>query len=145
MLTICDLYCGAGGSTAGAVMINNVVATVASNHWDRAIETHSANHPNTDHIQADLSQIDPRLFPTTDLLWASPSCTKHSIAQGRKRQDAQPDLFGEILPEAAAERSRATCRFSTLVAEAESVTCGFAEFSSRWRTSFSQLRGGSEN
>lgn len=108
MLTITDLYCGAGGSTAGAVMINNVVATVASNHWDRAIETHSANHPDTDHIQADLSQIDPRLFPTTDLLWASPSCTKHSIAQGRKRQDAQPDLFGEILPEAAAERSRAT-------------------------------------
>lgn len=108
MLTTTDLYCGAGGSTAGAVMINNVVATVASNHWDRAIETHSANHPDTDHIQADLSQIDPRLFPTTDLLWASPSCTKHSIAQGRKRQDAQPDLFGEILPEAAAERSRAT-------------------------------------
>ena len=103
MLTITDLYCGAGGSTAGAVMINNVVARVASNHWDRAIETHSANHPDTDHIQADLSQIDPRLFPTTDLLWASPSCTKHSIAQGRKRQDAQPDLFGEILPEAAAE------------------------------------------
>ena len=43
MLTITDLYCGAGGSTAGAVMINNVVARVASNHWDRAIETHSAN------------------------------------------------------------------------------------------------------
>ena len=50
MLTITDLYCGAGGSTAGAVMINNVVARVASNHWDRAIETHSANHPDTDHI-----------------------------------------------------------------------------------------------
>ncbi|OBI29047.1 DNA cytosine methyltransferase [Mycolicibacter sinensis] len=107
-LTLTDLFCGAGGSSTGAVSIRGVAAKVASNHWDRAIETHSRNHPNADHIQADISQIDPRYFPTTDLLWASPSCTNHSIAQGRRRQDSQPDLFGEILPDAAAERSRAT-------------------------------------
>jgi DNA (cytosine-5)-methyltransferase 1 len=82
---------------------------VASNHWGLAIESHAANHPDTDHIQADLSQIDPRLFPRTDLMWASPSCTAHSAAQGKKRLDLQqPDLFGDILPEEAAERSRAT-------------------------------------
>ena len=107
-LTLTDLFCGAGGSSTGAIAFGNVTVKTAANHWAKAIETHSLNHPDADHIQADLSQIDPRYFPNTDLLWASPSCTKHSIAQGKKRQDAQPDLFGETLPEEAAERSRAT-------------------------------------
>lgn len=57
---------------------------------------------------ANISQTNPAYFPRTDLLWASPSCTKHSVAQGKRRQDAQPDLFGETLPGEAAERSRAT-------------------------------------
>src|SRR5699024_4696464 len=51
---------------------------------------------------------DPRRYPTTDVAWFSPSCTNHSIAKGARRGDQQPDLFGEILPNAAAERSRAT-------------------------------------
>lgn len=108
MIEITDLFCGAGGSSTGATAFKDVSVRVAANHWDRAIETHSLNHPDADHIQADISQIDPRYFPNTMILWASPSCTKHSIAQGKKRQDAQPDLFGETLPDAAAERSRAT-------------------------------------
>ncbi|MFA5605900.1 MAG: DNA cytosine methyltransferase [Leucobacter sp.] len=83
--TLTDLFCGAGGSSTGATLVGTAVRC-ASNHWAKAIETHSLNHPGADHIQADLSQIDPRYFPNTDLLWASPSCTKHSIAQGKKRQ-----------------------------------------------------------
>ena len=55
-----------------------------------------------------MSQVDPRRYPGTDVLWASPECTNHSQAKGRRRHDGQPDLFGEILPDAAAERSRAT-------------------------------------
>ncbi|ABE67565.1 hypothetical protein PBI_PMC_64 [Mycobacterium phage PMC] len=108
MLTLLDMFCGAGGSSTGAVQVPGIEVRVAANHWKLAVETHGANHPTTDHICADLSQIDPRLFPNTDILWASPSCTKHSIAQGLKRLDKQPDLFGETLPDAAAERSRAT-------------------------------------
>jgi DNA (cytosine-5)-methyltransferase 1 len=107
-LTMTDLFCGAGGSSTGAVAIPQVVVKQAMNHWSRAIETHALNHPAADHLCADVSQVDPTYFPRTDLLWASPSCTKHSVAQGKKRQDAQPDLFGETLPDAAAERSRAT-------------------------------------
>ena len=81
---------------------------LAANHWDIAIETHNANHPDTDHLQADISNTDPRYIATTDLLWASPECTNHSRAKGRKLAGQQPDLFGDVLPEAAAERSRAT-------------------------------------
>lgn len=108
MLTMTDMFCGGGGSSTGAIMIPGVRVVMAANHWKLAIETHAANHPDTDHRCADLSQVDPRLFPRTNIGWFSPSCTKHSVAQGKKRLDAQPDLFGEILPNEAAERSRAT-------------------------------------
>lgn len=107
-LTLTDLFCGAGGSSTGAVTIPGVEVRIASNHWDLAVETHNTNHPNADHLCADLSAVDPRRLPRTDLLWASPECTNHSVARGKRRADAQPDLFGETLPDAAAERSRAT-------------------------------------
>ena len=110
MLTLTDLFCGAGGSSTGAIQVPGVTARAASNHWQLAVDTHNTNHPDADHICADLSQIDPRYFPTTDILWASPECTNHSIARGKKRaQDGMgPDLFGQGLPEEAAQRSRAT-------------------------------------
>lgn len=107
-ITLADFFCGAGGSSTGADLVPGVELIVAANHWDLAVQTHAANHPGAEHIQADISQYEPRLFPHTDIAWFSPSCTKHSVAQGKKRADKQPDLFGETLPDAAAERSRAT-------------------------------------
>ena len=68
------------------------------------METHNANHPDTDYDPADLFQVDPRGYQRTDVLWASLECTR-----GRRRNiDATPDLFDEVLPNEAAERSRAT-------------------------------------
>lgn len=106
-LTMTDLFCGAGGSSTGAMSVPGVTVRLAANHWATAIETHNANHPDTDHLQADISNTDPRYIPATDLLWASPECTNHSRAKGRKLP-SQPDLFGDVLPDEAAERSRAT-------------------------------------
>lgn len=108
MLTVTDLFAGAGGSSTGAVSVPGVEIRVASNHWQRAIDVHNANHPDALHVCADITQIDPRRFPRTDLLWASPECTNHSLAKGRKMLGRQPDLFDETLPDEAAERSRAT-------------------------------------
>jgi len=107
-LTITDLFCGAGGSGLGAHAAGFDLK-IAANHWAKAIETHAANFPDTEHDCADISQVDARRYPATDVLWASPECTNHSQAKGQKRVgDGQPDLFGETLPDAAAERSRAT-------------------------------------
>jgi DNA (cytosine-5)-methyltransferase 1 len=106
-LTITDLFCGAGGSGLGAHAAGFDLR-LAANHWAKAIETHAANFPDTEHDCADISQVDPRRYPATDVLWASPECTNHSQAKGRKRTEGQPDLFGETLPDEAAERSRAT-------------------------------------
>jgi DNA (cytosine-5)-methyltransferase 1 len=107
-LTIADLFCGAGGSGLGASVVPGVQLRYAANHWRQAVETHAANFPDTDHDVADISQVDPRRTPRTDILWASPECTNHSVAKGRRRVTAQPDLFGETLPDEASERSRAT-------------------------------------
>ncbi|WP_194825524.1 DNA cytosine methyltransferase [Nocardia sp. XZ_19_231] len=109
MITLTDLFCGAGGSSSGAVQVPGVQVRMAANHWPLAVETHNTNHPNTDHDCADLSQVEPRRYARTDILWASPECTNHSVARGRRRNiDSTPDLFDDVLPDAAAERSRAT-------------------------------------
>jgi DNA (cytosine-5)-methyltransferase 1 len=107
-LTVTDLFCGAGGSAAGATVVPGVELRMAANHWRLAVDTHARNFPAADHDVADISAADPRRYPSTDILWASPECTNHSQAKGRRRTDGQPDLFGETLPDPAAERSRAT-------------------------------------
>lgn len=111
-LTVTDLFCGAGGSSSGLVEAGYKVV-IAANHWDLAIKSHQANHPDTDHAQADISQVDPRYFPRTHVLWGSPECTNHSIAKGVKRQRMQDQALFELdgtrpLPDEAANRSRAT-------------------------------------
>ncbi|OZF09847.1 DNA methyltransferase [Rhodococcus sp. 15-1154-1] len=109
MITLTDMFCGAGGSSTGAIQVPGIQVRLAMNHWQLAIETHNTNHPNTDHACADISAADPRFYPGSDILWASPECTNHSVARGKKRNlDATPDLFDEVLPDEAADRSRAT-------------------------------------
>ncbi|MEV6527143.1 DNA cytosine methyltransferase [Longispora sp. NPDC051575] len=107
-LTLTDLFCGAGGSSSGAERVDGVRTVMAANHWDRAIATHNHNLPHAAHDCADISQVDPRRYPATDILWASPECTNHSQAKGVRDADKVPDLFDQVLPSDAAERSRAT-------------------------------------
>lgn len=106
MITATDLFCGAGGSSLGAESTGKVRLVMAANHWQTAIDVHQEHFPHAAHDVADISQADPRRYPASDLLIASPECTNHSQARGvsRKRQD--PSLWDA--PDPAAERSRAT-------------------------------------
>lgn len=107
-LTVVDFFCGAGGSSQGAAAIPGVTIRLAANHWAKAIESHAANFPRADHFQGDIHDADAARFPTADLFWASPECPQWSKARGIRRDfDKQPDLFGEVLPDPAADRSRA--------------------------------------
>lgn len=113
MITVTDLFCGAGGSSSGLSALPGVTVVMAANHWKLAIESHEINHPDTKHSSADISQVEPSWFPTTDILWASPECTNHSVAKGIKRQRAVNEALFELdgtrpLPDEAAIRSRAT-------------------------------------
>lgn len=98
-----DLFCGAGGTSTGLLLaarsLGITVRLLAVNHWRVAIDTHSANHPDARHLSTGLESVTPaEVVPggKLDLLWASPSCTHHSIARsGRPCNDqsrAQPLL-----------------------------------------------------
>lgn len=105
-----DLFCGAGGSTCGALQIPGVRVVMAANHSRHAIDTHQYNHPDTDHDCADISQVVPTKYPRTDILWASPECTNHTRAKGKKRGHGEFNggLFATDGTDEAAIRSRAT-------------------------------------
>jgi DNA (cytosine-5)-methyltransferase 1 len=79
MPTICDCFCGAGGSSTGAVAANYDLLW-AGNHDPVATAVHAANHPTAEHACADLMEIDWRDVPRPDVLWASPSCQPFSKA-----------------------------------------------------------------
>lgn len=64
----------------------------AINHWDVAIETHSANHPAARHLCADINDVRPEKFfrrGELDWLFASPECTHFSKARGGLPVDDQ--------------------------------------------------------
>ena len=92
---VVDMFCGAGGESTGifqaAAERDMKVNLLAINHWERAMETHAANHPSAEHLCESVEKIDPiKVIPgqKLDLLWASPECTHHSVARGgRPRSD----------------------------------------------------------
>jgi DNA (cytosine-5)-methyltransferase 1 len=79
-----DLFAGAGGFSTGARMAG-VDVVWAANHWQAAVDTHSANHPEADHACQDLHQADWSKVPRHDILLASPACQGHSRARGKDR------------------------------------------------------------
>jgi DNA (cytosine-5)-methyltransferase 1 len=105
-LTITDLFAGAGGSSTGAMQVPGVEVRIAANHWQLVCDIHALNHPNTDHAVVDLHQERPSFFPKTDILWASPECTKWSQANGAKLPAIEEGLFEDPLSDDAKNRSR---------------------------------------
>ncbi|MCZ1006375.1 DNA cytosine methyltransferase [Streptomyces lydicus] len=114
-LSVMDWFCGAGGSSQGAHAVPGVRVERAANHWLRAIESHAANFPNTDHYQGDIRKAPVWDWPVADIFWASPECTNWSVAKGRRRDFAsamQGDLFSLLAAQdddepTAEEESRA--------------------------------------
>lgn len=62
-LQIADLFCGAGGSTTGirqaVARIGRKANILAINHWQVAIQTHSANNNGVSHLCESVDHIDP--------------------------------------------------------------------------------------
>ena len=80
-----DLFSGWGGLTEGAFQAG-VDVVYAANHWPRAVEIHSANHPSVEHVCQDLRQADWTRLPSYELLLAAPACQGHSLASRGKRR-----------------------------------------------------------
>jgi DNA (cytosine-5)-methyltransferase 1 len=109
-LSLTDLFCGAGGASIGAEAAG-LKLVLGINHWQQAIETHSANFPNAAHDCRDVSETHPSRYGSTHLLWASPECPTWSQARGKRRNfTGQLGLSEEFepLPTEAEEKSRVT-------------------------------------
>ena len=95
-LHVVDMFCGGGGESTGlfaAAERNGLkIRLSAINHWERAIETHSANYPEAEHFCESVEHLDPAKVVASgmlDLLWASPECTHHSKARGGRPKSEQ--------------------------------------------------------
>lgn len=104
--TVTDMFAGGGGSSTGMAMIPGVRIVMAANHLQLAMDVHNLNHQDTDHATVDLHAEDPRFFSKTDILWASPECTKWSQANGADLPDIEADLFTDVDEASAANQSR---------------------------------------
>lgn len=93
---VADLFCGAGGATAGvyraARELGVPLGVIAVNHWPTAIETHAANYPDATHLCMSVESVDPRqVVPSgrLHLLIAGVECTHHSNARGGRPMNDQ--------------------------------------------------------
>lgn len=84
MSTAIDLFAGSGGFTTGAEQAGLDVVW-AANHWPLAVECHSRNHPDTEHLCQDLHQADWSKVPKADIVLASPCCQGHSKSRGKDK------------------------------------------------------------
>lgn len=97
-----DLFCGGGGSVTGAIdALKEADVSYEGrcfNHWEVAVRTIQANHPEMvpdfGRACAPVESVLPdEIFPDDptrlDVLWASPSCTHHSVAAGGKPRSNQ--------------------------------------------------------
>jgi DNA (cytosine-5)-methyltransferase 1 len=92
-----DLFCGLGGASEGAAQTcrregRSIGSHLALNHWEPALLTHKANHPDATHLQEDIRRVNPldHVKPEeTGLLVAGVDCTHFSRALGGKPRSAR--------------------------------------------------------
>jgi DNA (cytosine-5)-methyltransferase 1 len=100
-----DLFAGAGGTSTGLALackdLGREVELTAINHWQKAIDTHSANHPWAKHICQSVESVNPReVVPEGHLqiLVASPECQHFSrAAGGRPKLDQRRASAWQVL------------------------------------------------
>lgn len=96
-ITATDLFAGAGGASEGLAQ-SGIDLKICANHNPLAIATHRLNHPGTEHRQASVQDVDWRSFPSTDILWASPSCfpAGHLVTTARGQVPIEDVEIGDL-------------------------------------------------
>lgn len=100
-----DLFAGIGGSSTGAQLAGCRIVW-AANHWPDAVQWHTQNHPETNHVCQDLHQAKWETVPPHDLMMASPSCQGHTKARGKNNPAHDSSRSTAWAPVAAAEYHR---------------------------------------
>jgi len=105
-----DLFCGAGGSSRGAFLAG-ATPVAALDMWQLATETYKLNFPDALTYRMKASSLSPQRVldevGKIDLLLASPECTNHSIARGKRpRCDDSRNTAFEVIRFAKALKPR---------------------------------------
>lgn len=91
-LTFLDIFAGAGGASVGLEKAGlKPVGAIEIDAW--AAETYTYNHPNTQIIEADITQLnnsDFSQFKGVDLIVGGPPCQGFSIAASNRRNSKDP-------------------------------------------------------
>jgi DNA (cytosine-5)-methyltransferase 1 len=85
---VVDLFCGAGGFSAGAAMAGAKII-YACDVDEQALQVHKLNHPETQHVCQSLPAMNIP-FPTDGRQWhlhSSPPCQKLSVANNTHRKE----------------------------------------------------------
>ena len=80
-----DNFAGGGGASTGIELALGRIVNAAINHAPAAILMHKTNHPFTEHYQASVWDVDPRMVcrgRPVALAWFSPDCKHFSKAKG---------------------------------------------------------------
>ncbi len=80
-----DIFAGAGGVSDGMEAAHGKPPEVAINHDEDAVSVHTVNHPQTEHIRADVREVCPMEAVRgrrVRHIHLSPDCTDHSQAKG---------------------------------------------------------------
>lgn len=87
---IVDNFAGGGGASTGIEMATGLSVDIAINHDPAAIAMHKANHPETEHYNESIWDVDPVKAckgRKVGLAWFSPDCKHHSKAKGGRPVD----------------------------------------------------------
>lgn len=98
-MRVLDLFCGAGGFSEGLVQAGHEIVCAIDN-WSIALYSHAINHPETIHLQWDITQIGERQLEylkqlDIDIVIGSPPCQKFSEARkghSPVERDEEPTL-----------------------------------------------------
>ena len=96
-----DMFCGGGGSSFGAEMAGaEIIGGIDS--WSLATKIFADNFPQAAVFNGRVEDYEPELIiektGPIDLLLASPECTNHSCARGRRpRLDASRDMAFQVV------------------------------------------------
>ncbi len=87
---IIDSFAGGGGASTGIEIALGRSPDVAINHDAAALALHAANHPETEHLDSNIWDVEPESVTAgrkIGLLWASPDCKHFSKAKGGTPKD----------------------------------------------------------
>ena len=98
---IIDIFCGIGGFSYGFEMTRKFETILGIDVWDVALKTFSRNHPKTNVLKGDVTQINDDYFKKfkgkADVIIVGPPCQGFSMSGRRDVFDVRNSLFHEVI------------------------------------------------